>query len=172
VAEQRPDILLLNISMPGLNGFEVARRVVKDHPRTRVIICSLHADIEYVRRALALGAAGYLLKSSPRAELELAIRAVERGDVWLTPSVSKSVVAALVRGEDPGEHWELLTPRQREVLQLVSEGHSSKEIAYRLGLSTKTVESHRAQLMKRLGVHSTAELLRSATRLRLLPSEI
>jgi DNA-binding NarL/FixJ family response regulator len=165
IADVTPDIALVNISMPDLNGIELTQRIATRHPRTRVIVLSLHSDDEYVRRAFAVGAAGYVVKSAAREELELAIRAVARGDVWLDPSISKAVVEALVRGEAPPEPFELLTPRQREVLQLVAEGHSSKEIADVLGLSVKTVETHRAQLMRRLGVDSVAGLVRAAVRL-------
>jgi DNA-binding NarL/FixJ family response regulator len=165
IADVAPDIALVNISMPDLNGIELTQRIASNHPRTRVIVLSLHSDDEYVRRAFAVGAAGYVVKSAAREELELAIRAVARGDVWLDPSISKAVVDALVRGEAPPEPFELLTPRQREVLQLVAEGHSSKEIADVLGLSVKTVETHRAQLMRRLGVDSVAGLVRAAVRL-------
>lgn len=167
VAELLPDVALVNISMPELNGIELTQRIASKYPRTRVIVCSLHTDDEYVRRAFAVGAAGYVVKSAAREELELAIRAVARGDVWLDPQVSKAVVEALVRGEAPPEPFELLTPRQREVLQLVAEGYSSKEIADELGLSVKTVETHRAQLMRRLGVDSVAGLVRAAIRLRI-----
>jgi DNA-binding NarL/FixJ family response regulator len=165
VAELRPELALVNISMPGLNGIELARRISEQHPRTRVIMLSLHAEPEYVRRAFAVGAAGYVVKTAARDELDLAIRAVARGGVWLDPSISKAVVDALVRGEGPPQPFELLTPRQREVLQLVAEGHSSKQIADSLGLSVKTVETHRALLMRRLGVDSVAGLVRAAIRL-------
>jgi DNA-binding NarL/FixJ family response regulator len=165
VARLRPDLALVNISMPELNGIEVVRRIVSDYARTRVIVVTLHTDEEYVRRALAAGAAGYLAKHARRDELELAIRAVTRGDVWIDPGVSKSVVAALVRGELPEDGFELLTPRQREVLQLVAEGETTKAIAARLGVSVKTIESFRVQLMRRLDVDSVAGLVRAAIRL-------
>jgi DNA-binding NarL/FixJ family response regulator len=164
VAELRPEIALVNISMPELNGLELTQRIAATDSPTRVIVVSLHTEEEYVRRAFALGAAGYIVKSAAREELELAIRAVARGGTWLDPSISKAVVDALVRGQVP-EPFELLTPRQREVLQLVAEGRSTKEIANALGLSGKTVETHRAQLMKRLGVDSVAGLVRAAIRL-------
>jgi DNA-binding NarL/FixJ family response regulator len=171
VAEHRPDVALLNISMPELNGLEAAAQIASAHSRTRVVMLSLHADEEYVRRALACGAAGYLVKSADAAELELAIRAVSRGDVWLSPSVSRSVVRSMLDRSVPDEPFEILTPRQREVLQLVAEGRTSKDIADRLGLSAKTIESHRAQLMKRLGVSNVSGLVRTALRLGLVPSE-
>lgn len=170
IAEHKPDIALLDISLPGLNGLEVAARVAKDHPATRVIILSMHGDDESVRRALTAGAAGYLLKNSDRSELELALRTVARGDAWLSPAVTKKVVMAFAEGaRTPAqEAFEVLTPRQREVLQLIAEGHSSKEIAGRLNLSPKTVETHRTELMARLGIHGVAGLVRYAIQIGLV----
>ncbi len=168
--ERRPDIALLDISMPGLNGLEVVARIAHDHPTTRVIIVSMHADDESVRRALAAGAAGYLLKNSDRSELELALRAVARGDTWLSPALTKRVVAAYMQGASPPP-GEVLTPRQREVLQLVAEGHSNKEIASRLNVALKTVETHRTELMDRLGIHGVASLVRYAIQVGLVRPE-
>lgn len=170
IREHKPDIALLDISLPGLNGLEVAARVAKDHPATRVIILSMHGDDESVRRALMAGAAGYLLKNSDRSELELALRTVARGDAWLSPAVTKKVVTAFAEGaRTPGPGaFEVLTPRQREVLQLIAEGHSSKEIAARLDLSPKTVETHRTELMERLGIHGVAGLVRYAIQIGLV----
>jgi DNA-binding NarL/FixJ family response regulator len=164
IGELRPDLALIDIAMPGLNGLEVVGRVAKEHPRTRVIVVSMHAQDEYVRRALVAGAAGYMLKHADGRELEMAIRAVAAGGTWLSPSVSKKVVAAYSKNERGGaeDPVEALTGRQREILQLIAEGHSRKEIAQRLQLSVKTVESHRAQLVERLGKRSTAELVRWA----------
>jgi len=173
IREKRPDIVLLDIAMPGLNGLEVAARVSKEQLRTKVIIVSMHGDDESVRRALLSGAAGYLLKHSDRAELDLAIRAVARGDTWLSPAVSKRVVAALAGGarQPSNGPFEVLTPRQREVLQLIAEGHSTKEIAQRLGLGVKTVETHRTEMMERLGIHGVAGLVRYAIRVGLVRPE-
>ena len=164
IGELRPDLALIDIAMPGLNGLEVVARVAKEHPRTRVIVVSMHAQDEYVRRALVAGAAGYMLKHADSRELEMAIRAVGAGETWLSPSVSKKVIAAYSKNERGGaeDPLEVLTGRQREILQLIAEGHSRKEIAQRLQLSVKTVESHRAQLVERLGKRSTAELVRWA----------
>jgi DNA-binding NarL/FixJ family response regulator len=174
VREKRPDIALIDISMPGLNGLEVAMRIVHDHPTTRVIIVSMHGDDESVRRALVAGAAGYLLKNSDRSELELALRAVARGDTWLSPSLTKRVVAAYTQGTpqpSEGGAFATLTPRQREVLQLVAEGHSNKEIASRLNVALKTVETHRTELMERLGIHGVASLVRYAIQVGLVRPE-
>ena len=168
VRERKPDIALLDISMPELNGLEVVGRIARDHPNTRAIILSMHGDDESVRRALVAGAAGYLLKNSDRRELELALRAVARGDTWLSPSLTKRVVAMYMRGASPDA---VLTPRQREVLQLVAEGHSNKEIASRLNVALKTVETHRTELMHRLGIHGVASLVRYAIQVGLVRPE-
>lgn len=161
----KPDLVLLDIGMPGLNGLEVAARLAKLHPAMRVVILSMHMSEEYVLQALRAGAAGYLLKGSAVAELELAVRAVARGETYLSPAVSKSVVDQYVRrtgsASDP---LDLLTPRQREILQLVAEGHTSKDIAGKLGISYRTVETHRNQLMQRLDIHDLSGLVRFAVR--------
>lgn len=162
VAAHHPDVVLLDITLPGLNGLEVAARIARTHPRTRVLILSMHSDAEYVTQALRAGAAGYLIKDDSGPELEVALRAVARGDRYLSPAVAKPVIEGYVR--HPGERGPLerLTPRQREILQLIAEGHSTKQVAQKLGLSPKTVETHRAQLMKRLGLHNLAGLVRYA----------
>jgi DNA-binding NarL/FixJ family response regulator len=165
MSELHPDLALLDISMPHLNGLEVAARASREHPRTRIIILSMHAYEEYVHRALLAGAAGYLLKNAEPGELEQALRTVARGQTWLSPAISKTVVDALSRGEKPPVGpFEVLSPRQREILQLIAEGRSSKEIAQQLQLSVKTVESHRNELMERLGIHGVAGLVRYAIR--------
>jgi DNA-binding NarL/FixJ family response regulator len=166
IAKLHPDIALLDIAMPNLNGLEACARASKEYPGTRVIILSMHGDDEYVRRALLVGAKGYLLKNAGEGELELAVRAVARGDTWLSPAVSSKVVAAYTRGEkEAPTGLDLLTPRQREVLQLIAEGKNTKEIAKRLDIGVKTVETHRMQLMDRLGVRTVPELVRCAIRL-------
>jgi DNA-binding NarL/FixJ family response regulator len=168
----RPDVMLLDIGMPGLNGIEVASRLAAEQRDVRVVILSMHASEEYVLQALRAGAAGYLLKDAGVVELELALRAVSRGETYLSPAVSKQVVEDYRRrvgaGDDP---LAAITPRQREVLQLVAEGHTTKEIAVRLELSVKTVESHRSQLMERLDIHDLAGLVRYAVRVGLVSSE-
>lgn len=173
IGELNPDVAIVDISMPELNGLETTARATKEYPRTRIAILSMHADEEYVRQALASGAAGYLLKNASKMELELAVRAVARGENWLSSGVSKPVVAAYTRGGDaPRGPFEVLTPRQREVLQLIAEGHSTKEIAQRLGLSGKTVETHRAQIMDRLGIHGVQGLVRYAIRAGIVGSDV
>jgi DNA-binding NarL/FixJ family response regulator len=165
-----PDVALLDISMPELNGLDTAVRVVREHPLVRVIILSMHASEEYVLRALASGVAGYMLKDAAISELEVAVRAVARGDTYLSPRVSNYVVGDYVRRLGAATYAEPLTPRQREVLQLIAEGRTTKEIAQRLDLSVKTVETHRTQLMQRLDIHDVAGLVRYAIRTGLVAS--
>lgn len=167
-----PDILLMDITMKELNGLEAAARLAKEHPAVRVIILSMHADQVYVRQALKAGAMGYLLKGADVAELELALKAVTRGDTYLSPSVSKDLVGDLLSGNTPAANpLNDLTPRQREILQLVAEGRTTKEIAARLDLSIKTVETHRMQLMERLNIHDVAGLVKFAIRVGLTQAD-
>ena len=165
VAACTPDVLLLDVALPELNGIEVAERL-RDQPGTRVLILSMFANEEFVLRSLRAGAAGYLLKDSSVVELEAALRSVADGGSYLSPAVSGHVLAAYVRrvGQEGAPAEPTLTPRQREVLQLIAEGHGTKDIAARLCLSAKTVETHRAQLMERLGIHDVAGLVRYAIR--------
>jgi DNA-binding NarL/FixJ family response regulator len=168
----RPDVLLMDIGMPELNGVDAAARLVREGGRTRVIILSMHTGEEHVLRAIRAGAAGYVLKNASPTELEAAVRAVVRGEVYLSPTISRYVVDHYVRGAGAeGSPLDRLTPRQREVWQLIAEGHTTKAIATRLGLSVKTVETHRAQLMERLEVRDVPALVRLAIRLGLVESE-
>lgn len=172
VAAHRPDVILSDISMPVLNGLEVAERVGRDFPDVKVIILSMHSSEEYVCQALRAGASGYLLKDADTAELKLAIQAVARGETYLSPAVSKHVIAEYVRrtGDHAGVS-DLLTPRQREILRLIAIGQSTKMIARTLGISVKTVETHRAQLMERLDIHDVPGLVRYAIRSGLIKSD-
>ena len=171
-ATHRPDVLLMDIGMPGLNGVEAAARLTREGPRPRVIILSMHTGEEYVLRAIRAGAAGYLLKDAKPAELEAAVRAVARGEIYLSPAISRYLVEDYVRrGSIERGPLDRLTPRQREVLQLIAEGNTTKAIAAKLGLSTKTVETHRAQLMERLDTRDIAALVRLAIRLGLVESQ-
>ena len=164
-----PDLVLMDIAMPGLNGLEATIRVVKEHPHVKVIILSMHANEEYVLQSLSAGARGYLLKDSGTAELELAIRAVMKGETFLSPAVSKHVIEQYVQRQgDPQSPFHILTPRQREILQLIAEGLSTKDIARKLDLSIKTVDTHRTQLMDRLDIHEVAGLVRYAIRTGLI----
>ena len=171
-ASLHPDILLMDITMKGLNGLEAAARLAKERSATRVIILSMHADQVYVRQALQAGSTGYLLKGADVAELELALKAVMRGDTYLSPSISKDLVGNLLAGKTPVSNpLDELTPRQREILQLVAEGRTTKEIAGRLDLSVKTVETHRAQLMERLDIHDVPGLVKFAIRVGLTQTD-
>jgi DNA-binding NarL/FixJ family response regulator len=159
----RPDIVLMDISMPGMNGLEAVSRLTRCSPGLRVIILSMHTDRKRVRWALRAGAAGYLSKDSGTAELELALEAVASGGTYLSPAVSTHVVEDYQRREDDAlDPLERLTPRQREVLQLIAEGHTTKDIARILKVSVKTVETHRLNLMDRLEIHDVAGLTRYA----------
>jgi DNA-binding NarL/FixJ family response regulator len=171
-ATQRPDVLLMDIGMPGLNGVEAAARLTREGARPRVIILSMHTGEDHVLRAIRAGAAGYLLKDADPAQLEAAVRAVARGEIYLSPAVSRYVVEDYVRraGGDRSP-LDRLTSRQREVLQLIAEGNTTKAIATRLGLSMKTVETHRAQLMERLEARDVAALVRLAIRVGLVEAE-
>ena len=172
----RPDLVLMDIAMKGMSGLEAAARVIKEFPKVRVIILSMHASEEYVIQALKAGAAGYLLKDSGTAELELAIRAVARGESYLTPAVSKGVIFDYLRrvgGENNNNvsvnsPYEKLTSRQREILQLIAEGQTTQKMAGMLSISIKTVETHRVQLMQRLDIHDVAGLVRYAIRMGLV----
>jgi DNA-binding NarL/FixJ family response regulator len=178
VATEQPDIVLMDIGMAGLNGLEATERIAQAFPAVRVIILSMHDNKEYVLQALRAGAAGYLLKDSAKAELELAVRAVARGETYLSPPVSKHVIAAYVQRAHgaPGMSiddipLERLTSRQREVLQLIAAGQTSQSIASTLNISVKTVETHRAQIMERLDIHDVAGLVRYALRIGLANNE-
>jgi DNA-binding NarL/FixJ family response regulator len=173
VEKWRPRLVLMDIAMPGLNGLEATARLAKSHPETAVIMLSMHAAEEYALQALRAGAAGYLLKDADLSELELAIGAVARGQTYLSPAMSKHLVSDYRRrmAEQP-DPLDRLTPRHREVLQLIAEGQTTKDIAARLKLSVKTVETHRAQLMDRLDIHDLAGLIRFAIRVGLVAPDV
>ena len=169
--ELRPDVVLLDIAMKGMNGLDAAARLREQLPAAKVIVLSMHTSEEYVLLALRAGAAGYLIKDSATSELELALKAVARGETYLSPAISRQVVDGYVQRVGTAAAPEPLTPRQREVLKRIAEGRSTKEIAYELKLSVKTVESHRAQIMERLGIRDVAGLVRYAMRAGLVPPE-
>lgn len=161
----QPDVVLMDIGMAGLNGLEATARVAEKFPKVRVLILSMHKNEEYVLQALRVGASGYLLKSAAVGELELAVRAVARGETYLCPAVSKYVISEYMRrigGETRSSPGDRLTPRHREILRLIAEGRSTREIARLLNISVKTSEAHRAALMERLGIHDVAGLVRYA----------
>lgn len=172
VEKHQPDVVLMDISMAGLNGLEATRLIRKEFPQTQVIVLSMHAGERQVLQALRAGAGGYILKESAPRELELAIESVARGKLFLSPTISRQVIdvflGQLGAEADPLDQ---LTPRQREILQLIAEGHSSKQIAHRLDASVKTIESHRASLMERLDIHDIAGLVRYAIRQGLVSPE-
>jgi DNA-binding NarL/FixJ family response regulator len=172
IRKHSPSLVLMDIAMRELNGLQATERIARQFPTVRVIILSMHANEEYVLQALRSGAAGYLLKDAATVELELAIKAVMRGETYLSPAISKSVIeqylARLKGGETPAAN---LTLRQREILQLIAEGTNTKEIASMLGISVKTVETHRSQVMNRLGIHDVAGLVRYAIRTGLVSPE-
>ena len=171
VKQRQPDVVLMDIAMPELNGLEAVRQLAKDIPRVRCIILSMHADEEHVWQALQAGAAGYLVKGGSLAELELAIKSVAQGETYLSPGVSGPVIKEYIRRTShEGDLADSLTTRQREVLQMIAEGKTTKQIALILKVSVKTVESHRMQLMKRLGVQDIASLVRHALRIGLVES--
>ncbi|WP_300341769.1 response regulator transcription factor [Accumulibacter sp.] len=172
VGECLPDVLLIDIAMKGMDGLAAAAEIRRQHPVVRVVVLSMHADAEYVLQALQAGAAGYLIKDAAPIELELALRAVMRGESWLSPGVSRQVVdgyLARLQGDRPADP--ALTPRQREILCCIAAGNGAKEIAFDLGISAKTVESHRAQIMERLGIHDVAGLTRYAIRSGLVSAQ-
>ncbi|PYS34905.1 MAG: DNA-binding response regulator [Acidobacteria bacterium] len=172
IAKRQPDIVLMDIAMPGLNGLEATRQIVKTWPPVRVIILSMHSSEEYVWQALRAGARGYLLKGASLAELELALSFVVRGEIYLSPPLSQQVIREYVqRTGKQRAREETLTARQREILSLIAEGKSTKQVALQLNISVKTVESHRAQIMERLNIHDVAGLVRYAIRTGLVKIE-
>lgn len=173
VMARAPDVVVMDISMPGLNGLDATARIVREQPRTKVLILSMHTSEDYVLQALRAGAAGYLLKDSATAELAQAFDAIRHGETYLSPSISSEVMARhLQRQSDPrAEATKSLTPRMREILQLIAEGRSTKEIAFLLNLSVKTIETHRMHLMARLDIHEVAGLVRYAVRIGLITAE-
>ena len=172
VRSKLPNIVLMDIAMKELGGLEALLRITKDFPGVKVIILSAHASEEYVIRALREGASGYMLKDSATAELELAINSVIQGKIYLSPSISRTVIDDyLQRVGGAVSPLEQLTSRQREILQLIAEGKNVKEIAADLDVSIKTVESHRLQLMDRLNIHDIPGLVRYAIRNGLVSAE-
>jgi DNA-binding NarL/FixJ family response regulator len=171
IRKHMPDIALLDITMPGLTGLEVAARVSAELPKVRVIILSMHTQDEYIVQAIRAGIAGYLLKNAEPMELELAIRSALGGDIYMSPGISRRVVHEFARKTNFTTTLDLLSPRQREILQLLAEGNSNKEIATVLKLSIKTVETHRKELMERLGLHDVAGLVRYAIRMGIVQAD-
>ena len=160
--ELKPDVLLLDISMPGVNGAEAAESVSRDCPRVRVIALSMHEERGYVSRLLRAGAAGYVLKRTAASELVSALHAVAAGGTYVDPSLAGDLLMPQRRGHGDAARLEALTPREAEAIRLVALGHSNKEIGEKLQISVKTVESYRASAMNKLGLRSRAALVRFA----------
>ena len=163
----KPDVVVMDVTMPNLNGIEAARQIVARQPHIAVVVLSMHSDEGYVLRALKAGARGYLLKESAEADLLLAVRSVSDGKAFFSPSVSRLLVEDYIRqlqDKDIEDSYDLLTMREREILQLVAEGKSNKEVANVLNLSVYTVETHRGNILEKLNLHSVPELILYAVR--------
>lgn len=170
IAELEPDVVVLDISMPMLNGLDAARQIKRDHPRTRVLILTMHENEEYVRQVLASGAMGYILKDAAAHEPIDAIRAVHRGEAVLSPAITRLVIEDYLRwGDLQTNHQENdLSPREREILQLIAEGYTNKQIAEILFISIKTVQTHRTNLMSKLDLHDRGELIKYAIQKKII----
>jgi DNA-binding NarL/FixJ family response regulator len=168
--ELHPDVVLMDIGMPRLNGLEATRQIKHDCPKVAILILTMHDNEEYLRQVLAAGASGYVLKRAAASELVAAIRAVYRGEAALSPAVARMLIEDYLRSEEgriattPSN----LTPREREVLQLIAEGHTSKQIAELLCLSVKTVQAHRTSLMQKLDLHDRGDLIKYAIQKRII----
>lgn len=169
VKELKPDLLLMDVSMPDMNGFDATQRVRELDPNIKVLILTMHDEEELVARCLEAGAAGYIIKDAPASQLLYAIEMVKKGERYLSPVVLKQVVAGYVKNSNvPQTSYDRLSPREREVLKLLAEGLSVKEIATRLNLSVKTVDVHKTNLMKKIDVHDRTELIKYAIRQKLI----
>ena len=162
IDELKPDLVLLDITMPDGSGFDVLHQLAKNFSNIRVIVLTVHEAGEYAMRAMREGAVGFLPKSAASTELEQAIHAVMRGEVYISPETSRKTLLEYDKGRKKRDQLENLSPRQREVLRLIAEGQTTKQIAQTLEISVKTVETHRSQLMDRLGIHDVAGLVRYA----------
>lgn len=170
IIADHPDVVLMDISMPSLNGLEATAKIKNACPDVNVLILTMHDNQEYVHRILQVGASGYLLKQAAETELLVAIRAVHKGQRFLSPSISEGFIEAYLQRHKDGRDndFSILTSREREVLQLLAEGKTNKEIAALLGISVKTVDTHRTHLMDKLQAHSAAQLVLHASRLGLV----
>lgn len=161
----KPDVILMDIAMPRLNGLEATKQIRRDNPNARVLVLTMYESDEYVAQMLEAGAAGYVLKKVAGSELVYAIRAVSQGEAFLYPSITKRLVEDYLRRVESGQErdtFDGLTDREREVLQLIAEGHTNKGIADLLNLSVRTVQNHRAHIMEKLGMHDRGELIKYA----------
>jgi len=166
IEELLPDVILMDIAMPGLNGLEATRRIKKKFPKTKVVVLTMHANEEYIFQILNAGADGYLVKETAFQDLISAINAVHKGGAFMSPSISKKVMTDYIQRAQGEEKvgFDTLTTREREILQLVAEGNSNKKIAEALFISPKTVETHRAHIMDKLNIHDRAGLIKYAIR--------
>lgn len=166
VAKLKPDVVVMDLAMPDLNGIEATRQIHRDYPDIRILGLSMHADREYVRQVLEAGASGYVVKDSAFDELEKAVRTIMRGSIYLSPQVADIVVDEYLHQSQQNEPniYSQLSAREREILQLIAEGYTTKEIAAKLIVSVKTVETHRRNIMETLNLHSVAELTKYAVR--------
>jgi two-component system response regulator NreC len=174
VEELQPDVVLMDISMPGLNGLEATRQIRQQFPEIKILILSMYATEEYIFQALQAGASGYVVKNSAVTDLIAAIRAIQDGDSYLSPSISKMVISEYIHNHatgNGGDRYDTLTSREREVLQLIAEGHSTREIAELLFISEKTVRAHGSALREKLDISSTARLTQYAIRKGLIAAE-
>lgn len=165
-SELKPDLILMDVSMPQLNGIEAARKILAENPSIHIVMLSMHADRRYVVESLRAGARGYLLKDSASEELLRVMERVSAGELYLSSKMSGEIIQDYLRVAESGKStaFSVLSPREREVLQLLAEGNSTKEIAARLTVSVKTIETHRSQIMNKVDLHSVAELTKYAIR--------
>jgi RNA polymerase sigma factor (sigma-70 family) len=171
VDEMSPDIVIMDIAMPSLNGIQATTQIVKKHPQIGVIILSMHSDETYITRALAAGAKGYLLKDNAEVDLFRAVEIVAQGKPFFSPAIANTLLEDYMRQmQQKGlqDSYDLLTEREKEILQLLAEGRSNKEVATLLNLSTNTVETHRTRIMQKLNLHSAAEIVLYAVRKRII----
>jgi len=168
VSEKKPDIVILDIAMPEMNGIAAARRIFADHPKVKVLALSMHSDHHFVTEMLEAGASGYMLKDSAFGELTTAIRTIISGGLFISPHIAGNVLEEFARRTKPGRaprrQVVQLSQREKEILQLISEGHSTKEIAAKINVSVKTVETHRQHIMQKVGAHNVAALTKYAVR--------
>jgi len=163
VLQAKPDVLILDLTMPGLNGLEICRQLSRKAKGTAILVVTMHADEEFIVRALENGASGYLIKDAAAEQLAEAVRTVARGDLYLGPGVPRAVLSRLTGGRD-ADPYNRLTARERQVLQLIAEGKTNRDIAEMLKLSVKTVDTHRAHLMRKLDIHDQTTLVKYAIR--------